>query len=149
MTDLEQTIFQAITAEYWNRFGYSTTRMAEAAIQAAGMSEADEGSIKAIIERHLVKPDFVSMAQRIADYLSEGFTVTVNGQGHHFNLGQIHDGEHADKWVWSTKDDESKAFESAVEAQEDAMRYVRELMAVEEPGERVRSYEDQHRMRGW
>jgi hypothetical protein len=52
---------------------------------------------------------------------------TLNGI--HFEVGQIPDGEFKDKWVWSTEEDESQPFDNAVEAQQDAIRYVREQEA--------------------
>lgn len=60
-----------------------------------------------------------------------------------FTIGQIPHGEHKDKWVWATPTDESDVFETAAQAQQDAMRYVREQQSGEH--ERVELEADERR----
>lgn len=128
MSDLTETIFQALTSEYWSRQGYSTYQMAKAAAQAAGHPDAELKLIEGIIVWHLQKPDFKAMAKELANVLRGEFTVN----GYRFSIGQIPYGEHKGKWVWSTTQNESEPFEEAWQAQSDALRYVRQVRDDEE-----------------
>jgi hypothetical protein len=63
----------------------------------------------------------------------------INGMG--FTIGEIPHGPRKGMWVWSTIDDESRAFSTSAEAQQDAMRHVVELEA--EDADRLAEEEDE------
>lgn len=147
MSDLVEVIFKAVATEYWSRMGYSTRRMAEAAAIAAGHPDADFLSLETIIVRNLQEPNFVIMANELAEVLRGEFTVN----GYRFSIGQIPSGEFEGKWVWSTTRDESAPFDEAWMAQADAIRYVKQVQNDDEEAigdaaevERYGTYAQQH-----
>ncbi len=54
---------------------------------------------------------------------------TINGIS--FEISQIPCGEHEDKWCWSTSTSEGKPYATALEAQQDALDYIKRETAEE------------------
>jgi hypothetical protein len=132
---IKQTIYAALTGEYWKNNGYSTRRMAQAAAKVANVAQPDLNALERIIVRNLVGPNFVTMTKEVKRALaaveSTGeFTVELKHTHHHFVVSESATGG----WGWESFAssrlgdclDCSKLFEFAEEAYQDAIRHARE-----------------------